>query len=59
MKNLLMVLLLIACSMAWCDSQQIQSKSSLTSSQIFNNDDRATFADHLGDVIFVEMFATT
>ena len=59
MKNLIFVLCMLICSIAWCDSHQIQSKSSLTSSNIFNNDDRTTFDDHLGDIIFVEMFATT
>ncbi|WP_372365223.1 hypothetical protein [Candidatus Uabimicrobium sp. HlEnr_7] len=58
MKQLFLILVVVACSIAWCDSE-IQSKVSLTSSSIFNNDDRAQFKDHLGDVIFVEMFATT
>ena len=58
MKNLFFALLVTVLSLGWCDSE-IQSPVSMTSSKILNNDDRAAFSDHLGDVIFVELFATT
>lgn len=58
MNKIYFVLTIFFSVLIWCDSE-IKSKVSMASSGIINSDDRISFEDHLGDVIFLEEFATT